>query len=247
MSCDMPGPWDAECAVLYVNMQWQSCGNRVAIVWQSCGNRVAIEQYRRWALYVTSPAESETTRKVVGVMSRRTCARTLARDLQHLLSAQIPTRWQERLRELQGAESDHHAFVPHLHVRCSPSPSTQIVIYSELHLPPSSMCPPFASPLFEIHDRSADQTRRQSEGSPPQASKILISCLLLTCRPSLLLVSHASVYNRPYGVVQHIELRTSLGITNGLMPASFLATSAILVLNPLGSLSSRTSNLRFRG
>ena len=38
MSCDMPGPWDAECAVLYLNMQWQSLaivGNRVAIEWQS--------------------------------------------------------------------------------------------------------------------------------------------------------------------------------------------------------------------
>ena len=50
MSCNMPGPWDAECAVLYVNMQWQSLaivGNRwqlaAALQWQSCGSRVAIE------------------------------------------------------------------------------------------------------------------------------------------------------------------------------------------------------------
>ena len=54
MSCDMPGPWDAECAVLYVNMQWQS----LAIV----GNRAAIEQVRRWA--PNSPAESETIPEV---------------------------------------------------------------------------------------------------------------------------------------------------------------------------------------
>ena len=46
MSCDMPGPWDAECAVLYVNMQWQSLaivGNRVVVVWQSSGNRTIPE------------------------------------------------------------------------------------------------------------------------------------------------------------------------------------------------------------
>jgi hypothetical protein len=165
-----------------VAIVWQSCGSPVAIEWQS--NNTGDGHYmqplprspKQPGKWLASCPEGRVREHWPEICS--TCFRH-----------KLPIRWQARVRELQGAESHHHhAFVLHLHVRCSPSPSTQIVIYAELHLPPSSMCPPFASPLFEIHDRSVDQTRRQSEGSPPQADKILISCLLLTCRPSLLLV-----------------------------------------------------------
>ena len=45
MSYDMPGPSVGQCAILYVNLQWQSCGSRVAVEWQSSGNRVAVEKY----------------------------------------------------------------------------------------------------------------------------------------------------------------------------------------------------------
>ena len=87
MACDMPGPWDAERAILYVNMQWQSCGSRVAVVWQSSGNRVAVEQYRSGSNKLCCKVRS--IREVVGIMSRRMCARTKATDL-HRPSSYIP-------------------------------------------------------------------------------------------------------------------------------------------------------------
>ena len=141
MSGDMPGPWDAECAILYVNIQWQSLaivGNRVAVVGQSSGNRTIPEMGTQLSRGIRNRPGN------VGVVSRRMCPRTKARDLQHVISAQMLTRWQLRLCGLQGAESDHHAFVLHLRVRRL-SMFTDCHICSEIHLPSSSMCPPCAS------------------------------------------------------------------------------------------------------
>ena len=117
------------------------CKYAVAIVgnrWQSCGNRAGSEMGTQLSRGIRNYPGS------VGVVPRRTCPRTQARDLQHVLSAQMLTRWQMRLRGLQGAESDHHAFVLHLHIRCL-SMFTDCHICSEIHLPPSSMCPSCAS------------------------------------------------------------------------------------------------------
>ena len=156
MSCDMPGPWDAECAVLYVNMQWQSLaivGNRVAVVWQSSGNRTIPEMRTQLSRGIRNHPRSG------GCRVPKDVAGTKARDLQHLVPAWMSALWQARLCELQCSESDHHGFVPHLHEPCLRSPYSQIVICSENHLSSSSMCSPpcfkdALAPLFEIHDRT---------------------------------------------------------------------------------------------